>query len=156
MSRRRSANKRGVVEDTRFGSVIVTKFINTLMYDGKRAIAEKVLYSALEDAEKKAKKPAADVFAEAVNNVKPSLEVRSKRVGGATYQVPSEVRAVRAQALAIRWIISSARGRAEKTMPDRLCAEILDAYNGRGSAIKRRDDMHRMAEANRAFAHYRW
>ncbi|MDR1365883.1 MAG: 30S ribosomal protein S7 [Holosporales bacterium] len=156
MSRRRAANKREIVADTRFGNVVITKFINTLMYDGKRSVAEKALYSALSDAEKKIKKPAVDVFSEAINNVKPNLEVRSKRVGGATYQVPSEVRPSRSQALAIRWIISSARGRAEKTMQDRLCAEILDACNGRGNAIKKRDDMHRMAEANRAFAHYRW
>ncbi len=156
MSRRRAANKREVLADTRFGSVVVTKFINSLMFDGKRSVAEGVLYSALDEAEKKAKKPAMELFVEAVDNVKPSLEVKSRRVGGATYQVPMEVRATRSQALAIRWIINSARSRSEKTMQDKLCGELLDACGGRGNAVKKRDDMHRMAEANRAFAHYRW
>lgn len=156
MARRRAAEKREVLPDPKFGSVVVTKFINSAMYDGKKSIAEKILHEAFEEIHKKANKSGLEVFEEALGNVKPSIEVRSRRVGGATYQVPVEVRASRAQALALRWIISCARKRSEKTMIQRLAGELLDAYNNRGASVKKRDDTHKMAEANRAFAHFRW
>jgi small subunit ribosomal protein S7 len=156
MSRRHSAEKREVLPDAKFGDIVLTKFMNSLMYDGKKSAAEKIVYGALESIEKKTKGDPIKVFRDALDNVKPALEVRSRRVGGATYQVPVEVRPDRRQALAIRWIIEHARARSEKTMQDRLSAELLDAANNRGAAVKKRDDTHRMAEANKAFSHYRW
>jgi small subunit ribosomal protein S7 len=156
MSRRHSAEKREVLPDAKFGDIVLTKFMNSLMYDGKKSAAEKIVYGALESIEKKTKGDPIKVFRDALDNVKPALEVRSRRVGGATYQVPVEVRPDRRQALAIRWIIEHARARSEKTMQDRLSAELLDAANNRGAAVKKREDTHRMAEANKAFSHYRW
>jgi small subunit ribosomal protein S7 len=156
MSRRHAAEKREVLPDAKYGNVVLTKFMNSLMYDGKKAAAEEIVYGALETIEKKVKGDAMRVFTEALDNVKPSVEVRSRRVGGATYQVPVEVRIDRRQALAIRWLIDAARGRSENTMQDRLSAELLDASNNRGTAVKKREDTHRMAEANKAFSHYRW
>jgi small subunit ribosomal protein S7 len=157
MSRRHAAEKREVLPDAKFGDIVLTKFMNSLMYAGKKSTAETIVYGALTSVEKKSK--GADpikLFHEALTNVKPHLEVRSRRVGGATYQVPVEVRPDRAQALAIRWIIATARGRSEQTMTDRLAAELLDAANNRGASVKKREDTHRMAEANKAFSHYRW
>jgi small subunit ribosomal protein S7 len=156
MSRRHAAEKREVLPDAKYGNVVLTKFMNSLMFDGKKSAAEEIVYGALETVEKKVKGDALRVFNEALDNVKPSVEVRSRRVGGATYQVPVEVRPDRRQALAIRWLIEAARGRSENTMQDRLSAEILDASNNRGTAVKKREDTHRMAEANKAFSHYRW
>jgi small subunit ribosomal protein S7 len=156
MSRRRAAERREILPDAKFGDVTLTKFMNSLMYDGKKSAAEKIVYGAFEKVEGRAKADALRLFHEALDNVKPLVEVRSRRVGGATYQVPVEVRQERAQALAIRWIIDSARKRSETTMVDRLSGELLDAANNRGSAVKKREDTHRMAEANRAFSHYRW
>ena len=156
MSRRRAAEKRIVNPDPKYGDLVASKFINNMMVDGKKSIAETIFYSALEVISKKIGRDAIELFHEALENVKPNLEVRSRRVGGATYQVPVEVRSVRALALAIRWIIGAARKRSEKTMKDRLAGEILDAVNNRGSAVKKREDTHKMAEANRAFALYRW
>jgi small subunit ribosomal protein S7 len=156
MSRRHAAEKREVLPDAKYGNIVLTKFMNSLMYDGKKAAAEEIVYGALEAIEKKVKGDALRVFTEALDNVKPSVEVRSRRVGGATYQVPVEVRPDRRQALAIRWLIDAARGRSENTMRDRLSAELLDASNNRGTAVKKREDTHRMAEANKAFSHYRW
>ena len=156
MSRRHAAEKREILPDAKFGDMVITKFINSLMYQGKRSAAEHIVYGALDNMERKAKADPVRVFHEALDNVKPQLEVRSRRVGGATYQVPVEVRPDRAQALAIRWLISTARTRPEKTMVERLSAELLDASNNRGNAVKKREDTHKMAEANRAFSHYRW
>ena len=156
MSRRHSAEKREIIPDAKYGDLVVAKFMNTIMYEGKKSVAEKIVYGAFDNVEAKAKTDPLAVFKQALENVAPSVEVRSRRVGGATYQVPVEVRADRRQALAIRWIISAARGRNDKTMKDRLCAELLDASNNRGAAVKKREETHRMAEANRAFAHYRW
>jgi small subunit ribosomal protein S7 len=156
MGRRRSAEKREVLPDPEFGSVVVTKFINAAMYEGKKSIVERILHSAFNLIHKRSSKPGLEVFEGALDNVRPSVELKSRRVGGATYQVPVEVRFDRAQALAIRWIISYARKRSEKTMEAKLAGELLDAYNGRGGSIKKRDDTHKMAEANKAFAHYRW
>jgi small subunit ribosomal protein S7 len=156
MSRRRAAEKREIAPDARYGDPVISKFVNVLMYDGKKAVAETIVYGALEKAASRSQREPAQVFHDALDNVRPNLEVRSRRVGGATYQVPVEVRADRAQALALRWIISAARGRPEKTMVDRLSNELLDAVNNRGAAVKKREDTHRMAEANRAFSHYRW
>jgi small subunit ribosomal protein S7 len=156
MSRRHAAEKREILPDAKFGDMVITKFINSLMYQGKRSVAEHIVYGALDNMERKAKADPVRVFHEALDNVKPQLEVRSRRVGGATYQVPVEVRPDRAQALAIRWLISTARTRPEKTMVERLSAELLDASNNRGNAVKKREDTHKMAEANRAFSHYRW
>ena len=156
MSRRHSAEKREVQPDAKYGDIVLTKFMNSLMYDGKKSAAEQIVYGALEVIEKKTKNDALKVFRDALDNVKPAIEVRSRRVGGATYQVPVEVRPDRRQALAIRWIIDTARSRSEKTMTDRLSAELLDAANNRGAAVKKREDTHRMAEANKAFSHYRW
>ncbi|GHU10718.1 30S ribosomal protein S7 [Alphaproteobacteria bacterium] len=156
MGRRRAAEKREVLPDPKFGSVIVTKFINAAMYDGKKSIVEKMLHEAFNQIQKKSNKSGLEVFEDALANVRPSVELKSRRVGGATYQVPVEVRYERAQALAIRWIILYARKRSEKTMTLKLAGELLDAYNGRGGSIKKRDDTHKMAEANKAFAHYRW
>ena len=156
MSRRHSAEKREVNPDPKFGNIIITKFMNSVMYDGKKSAAETIVYGALELIETKTKQGPLPIFEQALENVMPTIEVRSRRVGGATYQVPVEVRTDRRQALAIRWIISAARDRNDKTMVDRLSAELLDASNNRGAAVKKREDTHRMAEANRAFAHYRW
>ena len=156
MSRRHAAEKREVLPDAKYGDIVVTKFMNCLMYQGKKSAAETIVYGALSQVEKKAKGDPVKAFHEALTNVKPHLEVRSRRVGGATYQVPVEVRSVRRQALGLRWLISAARERNEKTMTERLSAELLDASNNRGNAVKKREDVHRMAEANRAFSHYRW
>ncbi len=158
MSRRRRAEKRDVLPDPKFGDVVLSKFMNALMYDGKKSVAEAIVYGALDNVKRRIG-PNTDplrVFHEAIENVKPAVEVRSRRVGGATYQVPVEVRAERRQALAIRWLIEAARKRGEHTMRDRLSNELLDAANNRGAAVKKREDTHRMAEANRAFSHYRW
>jgi small subunit ribosomal protein S7 len=156
MSRRRAADKREVLPDPKFGDAIVTKFMNCLMYEGKKSVAERIVYGAFDRIQKRSGQDPIRVFHEALTNVRPAVEVRSRRVGGATYQVPVEVRPERAQALAIRWLIDSSRKRSEKTMVDRLSAELLDAANNRGTAVKKREDTHRMAEANRAFSHYRW
>ena len=156
MSRRRRAEKREVLPDAKYGDRVLTKFMNCLMLDGKKSVAEAIVYGALERVEGRAKVDPVQVFHDALSNVKPHLEVRSRRVGGATYQVPVEVRSDRAQALAIRWLINSARARSENTMTERLSGELLDAANQRGSAVKKREDTHRMAEANKAFSHYRW
>ena len=156
MSRRHAAEKREVLPDAKYGDIVVTKFMNCLMYQGKKSAAETIVYGAMTQVEKKGKGDPVKMFHEALVNVKPHLEVRSRRVGGATYQVPVEVRPDRAQALAIRWIIATARGRSEQTMTDRLAAELLDAANNRGASVKKREDTHRMAEANKAFSHYRW
>ena len=156
MSRRRRADKREVLPDAKFGDIVLTKFMNCLMYDGKKSVAESIVYGALDRIEQKAKADPLQMFHDALNNVRPYLEVRSRRVGGATYQVPVEVRAERAQALAIRWIINAARARSEDTMTERLSAELLDAASQRGTAVKKREDTHRMAEANKAFSHYRF
>jgi small subunit ribosomal protein S7 len=156
MSRRHTAEKREVFEDAKYGDVVLAKFMNSIMYDGKKSVAEAIVYGALDQVEAKAKSDPVGVFRQALENVAPAIEVRSRRVGGATYQVPVEVRNERRQALAIRWIITAARARNDKTMIDRLSAELLDASNNRGAAVKKREDTHRMAEANRAFSHYRW
>jgi len=156
MSRRHRAEKRDIIPDAKFADVVVTKFMNSIMHDGKKSIAEAIVYGAFESVQQKTRSEPLAVFKQALDNVAPSIEVRSRRVGGATYQVPVEVRSERRQALAIRWIIGAARGRNDKTMVDRLSAELLDAANNRGNAVKKREDTHRMAEANRAFAHYRW
>ena len=156
MSRRHQAEKREVLPDAKFGNVVVTKFVNSMMKDGKRSVAEGIFYGALEDIQTSSGQTPVDVFQQALDNIKPQVEVRARRVGGATYQVPVEVRAERAQALAIRWIISHARRRNEKGMRSRLKGELLDAAAERGNAFKKKEDVHRMAEANRAFAHYRW
>jgi len=156
MSRRHRAEKRVINPDAKFGDVTLTKFMNSLMLHGKKSTAEGILYGALDRVEDKLKRESVAVFHEALENVMPSVEVRSRRVGGATYQVPVEVRPERRQALAIRWLINAARSRNENTMEDRLAGEFLDAVNNRGSAVKKREDTHRMAEANRAFSHYRW
>ncbi len=156
MSRRHRADKREINPDPKFGDLVVSKFMNNLMYEGKKSVAESIVYGALDKIQVKAKQDPLQVFHDALNNVAPAIEVRSRRVGGATYQVPVEVRTERRQALAIRWIITAARGRNENTMVDRLSGELLDAANNRGTAVKKREDTHKMAEANRAFSHYRW
>ena len=156
MSRRHRAEKREINPDAKYGDVVMTKFMNSLMLHGKKSIAEKILYAALDQVESKISRNPVEVFHEALENVMPAVEVRSRRVGGATYQVPVEVRADRKAALAIRWLIAAARARGENTMVDRLAGEFLDAVNNRGNAVKKREDTHRMAEANRAFSHYRW
>jgi len=156
MSRRSRAEKREVAADPKVGSEVVTKFINGLMLDGKKSTAEKIFYQSMDVVEDKAGQPAVNVFQQALNNAKPALEVKSRRVGGATYQVPVEVRPERRQALAIKWMIQFARGRSERTMAERLAGEILSASRGEGATVKKKDDTHRMAEANKAFAHYRW
>jgi small subunit ribosomal protein S7 len=156
MSRRRRAEKREIMPDPKFGDMVLTKFMNSVMKAGKKSVAEHLVYGALEDIERKAKQDPIAVFRLALENVMPAIEVRSRRVGGATYQVPIEVRSDRRQALAIRWLISAANGRNEKTMVERLSGELLDASNNRGTAVKKREDTHKMAEANRAFSHYRW
>ena len=156
MSRRHSAEKREVNPDPKFGNIIITKFMNSIMYDGKKSAAESIVYGALEMIEAKTKQGPLPVFEQALENVMPTIEVRSRRVGGATYQVPVEVRTDRSQALAIRWIIAGSRGRSEHTMEERLSGELMDAASNRGSAVKKREDTHRMADANKAFSHYRW
>ena len=156
MSRRHAAEKREITIDPKFQSAVVSKFMNAVMYDGKKSVAEGIVYTALDTVETRAKKDPLAVFHEALNNIKPGIEVRSRRVGGATYQVPVDVRPERAQALAIRWLITAARSRSENTMSARLSGELLDASNNRGNAVKKREDTHRMADANRAFSHYRW
>jgi small subunit ribosomal protein S7 len=156
MSRRRKAEKREVLPDPKYGDTLVTKFASCLMLEGKRSVAERIIYGAFEQMQQKAGQDALRTFHEAIENVKPAVEVRSRRVGGATYQVPVEVRTSRQQTLAIRWIVDIARKRSENTMMDRLSAELLDAANNRGTAVKKREDTHRMAEANKAFSHYRW
>lgn len=156
MSRRRAAVKKDVIPDAKFGDIILAKFINSIMYEGKKSIAESIVYGALERIHGRGGRDAIDTFHEALQNVKPAVEVRSRRVGGATYQVPTEVRPERSQALAIRWLIIGARKRAEKTMIDKLAGELSDAANNRGVSVKKREDTHKMAEANRAFSHYRW
>jgi small subunit ribosomal protein S7 len=156
MSRRHRAEKREILPDPKFGNVVVTKFMNSVMHAGKKSVAEQIVYGAFDIIEGKTKQSPLGVFQQALDNVMPSIEVRSRRVGGATYQVPVEVRFDRRQALGIRWLISAARDRNEKTMTERLSGELLDASNNRGNAVKKREDTHRMAEANRAFSHYRW
>ncbi|MHA6690382.1 30S ribosomal protein S7 [Devosia sp. A449] len=156
MSRRHRAEKRDVIPDAKFGDLILTKFMNSLMKDGKKSTAESIVYGAFDIVEAKVKQDPIEVFHTALENIRPSVEVRSRRVGGATYQVPVEVRTERQQALAIRWLIESARKRGENTMRERLSGELMDALNGRGQAVKKREDTHRMADANRAFSHYRW
>ena len=156
MSRRHAAEKREVLPDAKYGDVVLTKFMNSLMIDGKKSIAERIVYHALDRVESRLRKSPVDVFHEALENIKPSVEVRSRRVGGATYQVPVEVRPERRQALAIRWLITASRKRGENTMEERLAAELADAVNNRGAAVKRREDTHKMAEANKAFSHDRW
>ena len=156
MSRRHGAEKREVLPDPKFGDLVLSKFTNGLMLDGKKSAAERIVYGAMELIEKKTGGDPLKVFHDALDNVKPSIEVRSRRVGGATYQVPVEVRSDRRQALAIRWLIDHARKRSENTMTERLSGELLDAANNRGAAVKKREDTHRMAEANKAFSHYRW
>ncbi|OHC74552.1 MAG: 30S ribosomal protein S7 [Rhodospirillales bacterium RIFCSPLOWO2_12_FULL_58_28] len=156
MSRRHSAEKRQVHADPKYGDKVITKFTNCLMYDGKKSVAERIVYNALNIIGKKTGQDPLALFHDAINNVKPSVEVKSRRVGGATYQVPIEVRSDRRQALAIRWLVDLSRNRSENTMTERLSAELLDAANNRGAAVKKREDTHRMAEANKAFSHYRW
>jgi small subunit ribosomal protein S7 len=156
MSRRRAAQHREINPDAKFGDLVVAKFMNCLMFSGKKSAAESIVYGAFERIQKRSGQDPLKVFHDALGNVKPALEVRSRRVGGATYQVPVEVRPSRAQALAIRWIIDTSRGRSENTMMERLSGELMDAANNRGTAVKKREDTHKMAEANKAFSHYRW
>jgi small subunit ribosomal protein S7 len=156
MSRRHRADKRLITPDPKYQNEVVAKFMNSVMYQGKKSVAEQIVYGAFDIVEQKAKQDPLGVFRSALDNVMPSIEVRSRRVGGATYQVPVEVRTDRRQALAIRWLLAAARGRNERTMTEKLSGELLDAANNRGNAVKKREDTHRMAEANRAFSHYRW
>jgi small subunit ribosomal protein S7 len=156
MSRRHRAEKREIIPDPKYHNDVVAKFMNSVMSAGKKSVAERIVYGAFEQIEGKSKQDPLAVFRSALDNVMPTIEVRSRRVGGATYQVPVEVRTERRQALAIRWLLTAARGRNEKTMIDKLSGELLDAANNRGNAVKKREDTHRMAEANRAFSHYRW
>ena len=156
MPRRRRPERREILPDAKFGDQTVTKFMNNLMKDGKKSVAEAILYNAFDRVEEKMRRTPLDVFHEALSNVKPTLEVRSRRVGGSTYQIPVEVRPERRDALAIRWLITAARKRGEYTMEERLAGELMDAANLRGGAVKRREDTHKMAEANKAFSHYRW
>ena len=156
MSRRRAAEKRKILPDPKYKDLVVAKFTNSLMLDGKKSVAENIIYGAFDLIEKKAGQDPLKTFLEAIENVKPGVEVRSRRVGGATYQIPIEVRSERRQALAIRWIVDLARKRSEDTMTERLSGELLDASNNRGAAVKKREDTHKMAEANKAFSHYRW
>ena len=156
MSRRHKAEKREINPDPKFGDLVVTKFMNAIMLDGKKSVAESIVYGAFDTVQAKAKQEPVTIFHQALDNVAPHVEVRSRRVGGATYQVPVDVRPERRQALAIRWLIAAARKRNETTMVERLSGELMDAANNRGSAVKKREDTHKMAEANRAFAHYRW
>jgi small subunit ribosomal protein S7 len=156
MSRRHSAEKREIIPDPKFGDIVVTKFMNSVMYEGKKSVAEQIVYGAFDIIQSKTRQDPLGIFKQALDNVAPAIEVRSRRVGGATYQVPVEVRTTRRQALAIRWLLAAARGRNEKTMIEKLSGELLDASNNRGNAVKKREDTHRIAEAYRAFSHYRW
>ena len=156
MSRRRAAEKRTILPDHKFKDLVLAKFMNRIMMDGKKSTSEKIVYGAFDIVSKKTDKTPIDFFHEALNNVKPSLEVRSRRVGGATYQVPVEVKSKRSQALALRWLIDASRKRKNKKMADKIFNEIFDAYQNKGSAIKKKEDTHKMAEANKAFSHYRW
>lgn len=156
MSRRHRAEKREINPDPKFGDLVLTKFMNAIMFDGKKSIAERIVYGALDQVQEKSKADPVEQFHQALENVAPHAEVRSRRVGGATYQVPVEVRTERRQALAIRWVIAAARKRNETTMIERLSGELLDAANNRGAAVKKREDTHKMADANKAFSHYRW
>ena len=156
MSRRRVAAKREIISDPKFGSQLLAKFMNMIMLDGKKSVAEKIIYSALDVLDEKAEGEPLEVLEKALENVRPAVEVKSRRVGGATYQVPVEVRQSRRMALAMRWLIDAARKRSERTMAGRLAGELLDAAENRGAACKKREDTHRMAEANKAFSHYRW
>ena len=156
MSRKRKAPVRKIYSDPKYGSKVISKFINSIMYDGKRSTAERILYTALDKIKETKKEDPLKVFNTAISNVRPNIEVRSRRVGGATYQVPVEVKAKRSQALALRWIIDASRKRKDKKMSDKLFNEIFDAYQNRGSAIKKKEDTHKMAESNKAFAHFRW
>ena len=156
MSRRHAAEKREVLPDAKYGDRVLTKFMNNLMIDGKKSVAESIVYNAMDRVEQRVKRSPIEIFTEALDNIKPAVEVRSRRVGGATYQVPVEVRPERREALAIRWLIDASRKRGENTMEERLAGELLDAVNGRGTAVKKREDTHKMADANKAFSHYRW
>ena len=156
MSRKRSAPKKIPIADSRYKSTIIPKLINSIMYDGKKTIAEKIVYDALEKIKSKTKDEPINIFNDAIKNVRPTVEVRSRRVGGATYQVPVEVKSKRSQALALRWLIDASRKRKDKKMSDKIFNEIYDAYQNKGSAIKKKEDMHKMAESNKAFAHFRW
>ena len=156
MSRKKTQPKKNIVPDPKFKSTIIPKLINNIMYDGKRGIAEKIVYDAIEKIKTKTTDEPINIFNEAINNIKPTVEVRSRRVGGATYQVPVEVKNKRAQALAIRWLVDSARKRKDKYMSDKIFNELYDAYEKKGAAVKKREDVHKMAESNKAFAHFRW
>jgi small subunit ribosomal protein S7 len=156
MSRRHAAEKREILPDAKYGDRVVSKFMNNLMVDGKKSVAETIVYNAFERVQTRLRREPVEVFHEALDNVKPAVEVRSRRVGGATYQVPVEVRPERREALAIRWLIDASKKRNENTMEERLAGELLDAMNGRGTAVKKREDTHKMADANKAFSHYRW
>ena len=156
MSRRHRAEKREIIPDPKYGDIVVTKFMNSVMYEGKKSVAENIVYGAFDIIESRTKNAPLEVFKQALDNVAPAIEVRSRRVGGATYQVPVEVRAVRRNALAMRWIIEAARSRGEQGMAARLAAELLDASDHRGAAVKKREDTHKMAEANKAFSHFKW
>ena len=156
MSRKKQAPKRDILPDSKHGSVVLSKFINAVMFDGKRLTAEKIIYSAFDKIKEKTKGDPIKVFNDAISNIRPNLEVRSRRIGGATYQVPVEVKTKRSQTLALRWLLDSTRRRKNKTMSDKLFYELMDASQGKGSAIKKREDVHKMAESNKAFAHFRW
>jgi small subunit ribosomal protein S7 len=156
MSRRHAAEKREILPDAKYGDRVVSKFMNNLMVDGKKSVAETIVYNAFERVQGRVRREPVEVFHEALDNIKPAVEVRSRRVGGATYQVPVEVRPERREALAIRWLIDASKKRNENTMEERLAGELLDAVNGRGTAVKKREDTHKMADANKAFSHYRW
>ena len=156
MSRKRRALKRIVLKDAKYKSDLILKLMNSIMYDGKKTIAEKIVYDALNKLQSKAKEEPIKIFDAAINNIKPTIEVRSRRVGGATYQVPVEVKQKRSKALAIRWLVNASKKRKDKNMSDKICFELYDAYQGRGLAIKKKEDMHKMAESNKAFAHFRW
>ena len=156
MSRRHAAEKREVLPDAKYGDKVLTKFMNNLMIDGKKSVAEAIVYNAMDRVEARVKRSPIEIFTEALDNIKPAVEVRSRRVGGATYQVPVDVRPERREALAIRWLIKAARARSENTMVDRLSGELVDAVNNRGAAVKKREDTHKMADANKAFSHFRW
>ena len=156
MSRKRKAPKKILLTDSKYKSDIILKLMNSIMYDGKKTIAEKIVYDALNKLQSKAKEEPIKIFDAAINNIKPTIEVRSRRVGGATYQVPVEVKQKRSKALAIRWLVNASKKRKDKNMSDKICFELYDAYQGRGSAIKKKEDVHRMAESNKAFAHFRW
>ena len=156
MSRKKTQPKKNITPDPKFNSTIIPKLINNIMYDGKRGVAAKIVYDAIEKIKTKSKNAPIDIFNEAINNIKPTVEVRSRRIGGATYQVPVEVKSKRSQALALRWLIDASRKRKDKKMSDKIFNEIYDAYQNRGSAIKKKEDTHKMAESNKAFAHFRW